>query len=157
MKINPEEILNLIARYENKVIDDKELSDWAIELVENDIESDSLILLAGMTPSEYAEASGLLKKVISELGFSWPSDKLLSLAYAKIIAHQILDGDIQPNLGCAKIGEINHHLDWPQELSDFGMISHEQTGHENIGITSESVIPEIISAAKELMQLELRL
>ena len=65
--------------------------------------------------------------------------------------------EIQPNLGCAKIGEINHHLDWPEELSDFGMISDEQTGHENIGITSDSIIPEIISAAKELMQLELRL
>ena len=143
MKINTEEILNLIARYENKVIDEKELSDFAIELVENDIESESLILLAGMTPSEYTEASELLKKVISELGFSWPSDKVISLAYAKIIAQQILDDEIQPNLGCAKIGEINHHLDWPEELSDFGMISYEQTGHENIGITSESVIPEV--------------
>ncbi len=157
MKINPEEILNLIARYEYKVIDEKELSDWAIELVENDIQSESLILLAGIAPSEYAEASGLLKMVISELGFSWPSDKVLSLAYAKIIAQQILDGEIQPNLGCAKIGEINHHLNWPEELTYFGMISHEQTGHENIGITRKSVIPEIISAAKELMHLKLRL
>ena len=157
MKIHPEEILNLIARYENKVIDEKELSDWAVELVENNFESESLILLAGMAPSEYAEASGLLKKVLSELGFAWPSDEVLSLAYAKIIAQQILDGKIQPNIGCAKIGEINHHLDWPEELSDFGMISHEQTGHENIGITSESVIPEIISAAKVLMQLKLSL
>jgi hypothetical protein len=157
MKMNPEEILNLIARYENKVIDEKELSGWAIELVENEIKSDSLILLAGMTPSEYGEASTLLKKVVSELGFSWPSDKTISLAYAKIIALQIISGEISPNLGCAKIGEINHQLDWPNELSAFGMLSHEQTGHENIGITSNSVIPEIISAAKELMHMELRL
>ncbi len=155
MNKQAQEILNLIAGFDNKLIGEKELSNWAVTQVEKGIETESLILLAGMSPSDYNDGLELLKKTVSELGFSWPSQKIISLVSAKIIAGQILSGEILPNEGCSKIGEINQYLDWPKELSSFGLLSHEQTGHENIGITSESVVPEIISAAKELLKLEL--
>lgn len=157
MKIKSKEALDIIVRYENKLIDEKALSDWAAHNIEKGIETESLILLAGLTPSDFNEASVLLKSVISELGLRWPTKNLLGLAYAKIIAKDILEGRIQPNDGCAMIGEINFDLDWPTELSSFGMLSHEQTDHESIGITSESVIPEIMSAAKELANLKIEL
>ena len=157
MKLDPEETLGIIAQYQEKMIDEKALSVWAVRNLEKGIESESLILLAGLTKSELLEASDLLKKAVLELGYSWPSEHQINLAYAKIIASQILSGKIQPNEGCYLIGEINHYLGWTDELSDFGSLAHDQTGHENIGITSESVVPEIISAAKELLKLELTL
>lgn len=157
MQLKPEDILNIIAKFDLKLINEKGLSDWAVEQIEKGIDTESMILLAGMAPSDYQDALGLLQKAVSEFGFFWPSKNLIRLEGAKIIAGQIVAGEIQPNVGCAKIGEINQYLDWPEELSSFGLLSHDQTGHEYIGITSESVIPEIINAAKELLKLELKL
>jgi hypothetical protein len=156
MRIPSQDILNIIAQFDNKHMSEKELSDWAVEQLEKGIETESLVLLAGMTPLEYADALELLKKAVSEMGYTWPLQKVIKLTYARIIADQIATGEIHPNQGCAIIGEINHILDWPEELSTFGLLSHDQTGHENVGITSESEIPEIISAAKELLKIELR-
>ena len=72
-----------------------------------------------------------------------------------MLAHQVLEGEISPNLACAEIGEMNQSLDWPEELSAFGLLAHEQTGHEHIGMTSESVQPEIVHEAQKLLQREL--
>ncbi len=155
MNKQTQEILNLIARFDNKQIGEKELSDWAVTQLEKGIETESLILLAGLSPSVYNDGFELFKKTVFELGFSWPSQKIISLVSARIIAEQIVSGEIQPNEGCSKIGEINHFLNYPKELSAFGLLSHEQTGHENIGITSASVIPEIISVAQKLLEIEL--
>ena len=75
--------------------------------------------------------------------------KLLNEAIT--IAREILSGQIGPNEGCAKIGAINDELNWPDELTHFGALAHEQTGHEHLGITAESCIPEIIEEAKKLI------
>ena len=157
MKINPESLLETIVYYEVKKIGYQELSNWAAELLEIGIETKSIVLIAGLTESESQEAITLLHKAILELGFCYPSEEIISIAHAKMIAKDILNGSIPPNEGCAKIGDINHYLDWPDSLSTFGMLSHEQTGHENIGITKESVVPEIISAAKDLVSLKISL
>lgn len=73
------------------------------------------------------------------------------MADAFQIAKKVLSGDIDPNLGCAKLGEINRDLDWPTELSVFGLLAHEQHDHENIGITAENCVPEIIDECKKLV------
>lgn len=103
---------------------EKELSDWAVEQLEKGIETESLVLLAGMTPLEYADALELLKKAVSEMGYTWPLQKVMKLTYARIIADQIATGEIHPNQGCAIIGEINHILDWPEELSKHLVFFH---------------------------------
>lgn len=151
MTIDYQQIIDLVAKYQNKVIGDKELSDWSCGLLARGIESQSLILLAGLSPSEESEACELLKKAIPELGFSWPSDRLIGLAYSKIIAQRILDGAVDPNSGCAEIGVINQSLQWPDELSVFGLLAHEQCGHEKIGITAAGCIPDIVAEARKLL------
>jgi hypothetical protein len=42
-------------------------------------------------------------------------------------------------------------LDWPDELSAFGLLAHEQYDHENIGITAEGCVPDIIEESKKLI------
>lgn len=73
------------------------------------------------------------------------------LADAVSIAKKILAGDIDSNLGCAKLGEINRDLDWPTELAAFGLLAHEQYDHENIGIKAENCVTEIIDECTKLV------
>ena len=73
------------------------------------------------------------------------------MAEAIRIAASIIAGETSPNDGCSKIGEICQYLGWPKELSAFGLLSHEQYDHENIGITAENCVPEIIAECKLLV------
>ena len=70
---------------------------------------------------------------------------------AVAVAGRVVAGELEPSLGCSMIGEINHELDWPADLSALGMLAHEQTGHEHVGITSESCVPEIITECEKLV------
>ncbi len=79
--------------------------------------------------------------------------KIAPINEAIDIAKKILSGEIDPNKGCSLIGDINHELDWPEELSAFGLLAHEQYDHDNIGITAEGCIPEIIDECKKLIAL----
>lgn len=68
------------------------------------------------------------------------AEKNILFSEALDIAKKIVAGDIDPNKGCSLIGDINHALDWPEELSAFGLLAHEQHDHENLGITAEGCI-----------------
>ena len=144
------ETLDLLAAIELGKVANEELIQWAIASLERGIESQSLILLAGLLAPESGGAIELFKKSIAELGIHAPSSKELMIYQAKHIAQQIMHGEIPPSLGCAQIGEIAIRLDWPNELAEFTLLSHEQTEHENLGITSESVKDAIFEAAKKL-------
>ncbi len=43
---------------------------------------------------------------------------------------------------------------WPDSLSEFGTLAHDQQGHEELGIAAESVVPEILEAARKLLESE---
>jgi hypothetical protein len=73
-------------------------------------------------------------------------------ARAVEIARQIAAGEIDPNAGCAEIGRINDALIWPEELGALGMLAHEQTGHEHLGITAENCVPDILTEARKLAE-----
>lgn len=79
------------------------------------------------------------------------SEKRAMMAEAFKIAESIISGETDPNEGCSKLGEINRDLDWPTELAALGLLSHEQYDHENIGITAESCVPDIIDECKKLV------
>lgn len=79
------------------------------------------------------------------------SEKIEMMGGAVQIAKTVISGDIDPNLGCAKLGEINRDLDWPTELSAFGLLAHEQYDHENIGITAKGCVQEIIDECEKLV------
>lgn len=70
---------------------------------------------------------------------------------AVAIAQKILGGELQPDAGCALIGDINRELDWPPELGGLGLLAHNQTGHDHIGINAESCVPEILDECRKLV------
>lgn len=79
-------------------------------------------------------------------------EKQEALNQAIKIAQNIIDGTQQPNVGCEKLGDLNQELDWPDDLSAFGLLSHDQYDHENLGMTAENCIPEIIEECKKLVR-----
>lgn len=130
MRIDPKELIEIICGLEKNAIDCSELSVWAVGKIEKGIETKSLILMAGLTTPETEEVKQLLRDlVIKELGFQYPSEEIIELAFARNIARRIFKKEIQPNEGCSLIGEINHILDWPESLSEFGLLAHNQTDH----------------------------
>jgi hypothetical protein len=70
------------------------------------------------------------------------------------VARQILAGEIDPNLGCGLIAGIGEKLNFPSEFGMFILLGHEQYGHEGLGITTESCIPDILEACRELLALQ---
>jgi len=76
----------------------------------------------------------------------------LSFEEAIQIAKAILNGEMDPNKGCTKLSEVNEKLDWPDDLSIFGLLAHEQYNHEHLGITAENCVPNIIEECKKLVE-----
>lgn len=70
------------------------------------------------------------------------------------VARQVLTGEIDPGLGCGLIAEIAEKINHPAALMGFFLLNHEQYGHDGLGITAESCIPEILEACRELVTMQ---
>jgi hypothetical protein len=74
-----------------------------------------------------------------------------SLSDAVRVAEQVLAGTLDPNLGCGLIAGIGHKLNYPTALMPFTLLGHDQTGHEHLGISAESCLPDILAACRQLV------
>ena len=70
---------------------------------------------------------------------------------AVLIAQKIINGELQPNIGCDQISALCQENNWPRELQIFDLLAHDQKEHEAFGITAKNVIPDIIKASHELV------
>jgi len=146
-----EEIFRFLALIEMDINCEKELVKWAEEKLTNNVETKSLVLLAGLSEKEYTNAIELFNKVVEELNIQRPNKKDVLLFYSKLIARDILENKIDPNDGCDIIRNISIHLDYPDELAGFHLLAHSQYDHEKIGIYAKDLIPDIKDEAKELI------
>jgi hypothetical protein len=147
-----DEVIKIIANFSDNIISDEEVITWATSLLENGHDTKSIIELAGLQKYEYENIVVLLKNIVSELGLEYPNKYILKMYRAKSIAEDIVNGNIRPNKGCDLIHSISIDLDRPKELSSFDLLSHEQSGHDHLGITANKLIPDIMSASKELIK-----
>jgi hypothetical protein len=76
---------------------------------------------------------------------------LETMADARVVATRVLAGDIDPNHGCNMIAAVGENLGLPKELGMFALLAHEQSGHESLGMTAESCVPDILAACRELL------
>jgi len=67
------------------------------------------------------------------------------------VARQVLSRDMDANLGCGLIAAIAEKINYPTVLLGFTLLSHEQYGHERLGTTAESCVPDILEACRELV------
>jgi hypothetical protein len=70
---------------------------------------------------------------------------------ARAVARQVLEGSVNPNQGCALIAEICERNSWPSELTTFSALAHDQSGHEQFGLTSENTAPLILEECRKLL------
>ena len=149
--IMKEEILKLYAIIEINENYEKELVKWAKEKLINKVETNSLVLLAGLTENEYNNARELFFESLKELNIKIPEKRNALLFYSKLIAEDILENNIDPNEACDKIRDISIELDFPDVLMRFHLMSHSQYGHEKLGIYAKDLIPDIKKEAQELI------
>jgi len=70
------------------------------------------------------------------------------------IARRIIAGRVNPNDACTLLDEVSESLNYPDELSAFAALAHEQYGHEYAGYTAESCAVEIIKESHRLVALD---
>jgi hypothetical protein len=70
------------------------------------------------------------------------------------VAGEVLAGAIDPYLGCGLIGGIGEKLNHPARLTDFTHLAHLREGHEHLGFTKESCLPDIMAACCELVAVQ---
>lgn len=70
------------------------------------------------------------------------------------IAGEVLAGSMDPQLGCGLIGEIGEKLNHHPALAEFIHLAHLQEGHEHLGYTKESLLPDIMVACRKLAAMQ---
>ena len=70
---------------------------------------------------------------------------------ARRVAEEVLEGSMDPHLGCGLIGEIGEKLNHHHALMEFIHLAHLQEGHGHVGFTKDTVLPDILVACRELV------
>jgi hypothetical protein len=146
-----EQLFRMLVYFETGAITALDIVQWAMNQVVNGNESDSINELASLTRSEKDQVGLLLKQAIKDIGFVYPTAKSIGIYRAKLVSEAIIYGKIGPAKGCSIIGSICSELEWPVILADFGLLCHQLTGHENLGITEKELREDIICSARKLI------
>lgn len=70
---------------------------------------------------------------------------------AKLLAQDILSKSLDANVGCALIAAIAAKLRYPESLALFSALAHDQSGHEQVGISSFDCADDIFEACRVLL------
>ncbi|HRH40943.1 MAG TPA: hypothetical protein PKY82_04810 [Pyrinomonadaceae bacterium] len=108
----------LFARiYLDKITSDN-FVDWAIDCLEEGLDTKSLRLLAGLDKNHPIEAdfNELFRKSLDELGWKYLGEKEVLLDHAQNLAKKILSGELDPIKGSEQIHQIYIQLHFPDEL-----------------------------------------
>ena len=74
-----------------------------------------------------------------------------SMNDAMRVANEVLDGTIEPYLGCGLIASICTKLDYPPNLQVFSLLNHDKSGHESAGLTKDDLLLDILEACRKLI------
>ena len=96
-------VQTLVAYYILDLLDSDDLSNIAVELMNDGIESPSLILLAGIEKQDVVESNKLFEKALSELNIDIPTPNEAAIFVCKDYCNQILSEEITPYMGAEKI------------------------------------------------------
>ncbi len=147
-----DETLKLFAKYCLHRTSAKDFSDWAINCLENGIDSKNIRILASMFTAQYEnEVSKYFFKSLADLNWNPPSAEKCLLDYAKLIAQQILDNEIDAIEGSNEIYMIYLHLDYVPELTNWDYLHggmHPETYEDLVfnknGIEDKHLLEEAI-------------
>ena len=91
-------LLDLLTRRLDSVVSAAEMVDWATSALEEGVETDAVVLLAGL-PRDISmyEAGPLLDRGLAELDLAMPSAEVLRRAYVGAISRALLAGRVSPH------------------------------------------------------------
>jgi hypothetical protein len=105
-------------------LDGSEYVDWAMDCLEEGLDSKSLRLLAGFDKKHpyKSDFEELFRQSLNELDWKYLSNEEVLFDYTKSLARQILSGEIKPAKGVEKIYGIYIQLGLPSELQIWDLL-----------------------------------
>ena len=146
--------------------DSQKYVDWAVTLLGNGFESESLIILAGLDSYPTEEKEKYFWESIRELGIKIEkSDSELIDNYADFIARQVIEDRINPIVGLQKMLNVVRASDYSLKYAPFGFLdedidylNYSQTTLFNTGLTldnKEEFVKEEFRLFLEMNQLQI--
>jgi hypothetical protein len=135
--------------------------DWAVSCLEVGLDSKNIGILASLgRPSSMFEVENYLRGSFNDLGWRWPDFRTSILWYAADIAEEILNGAIDPFLGCYRISDITQILDDPVELAGWAELDSEvaelsgelEDEWKNDGVNESNLSKRILAKARALLK-----
>jgi len=123
---------------------------WAMSLLEDGVESESLAILATLQQfiNEF-EADQYFSKVLSELSITKPPIEEAIGGFVKVIAQEVINGELDPLEGVAYFDRINSEMDYPKYLSQYVSLADEWYSEHIDGLSIEQRRQKIVESCRE--------
>ena len=106
--------------------DSQILVDWALDLLENGYETESLLILAGLDNTETEEREKYFWKCIKELNIDIDKKEIeLIDFYVKSLTQEVLSGNVTPKFALKKMCEVVAKTDYSEKYIQFYMLDEE--------------------------------
>src|SRR5690242_7094481 len=120
--MNPKTTRILARRY-MKLAHDDDVVAWAVEMLYEGYDTESLRILAGLTfPFSWQDVELYLSRALKELGWIYPASEECLREYAHNVVADILSGAISTEVGSHEMYYITVALDYPKDLADWFII-----------------------------------
>lgn len=145
--------IKLLARRYMGLATSEDVVAWAMEMLEEGYDTESLGILAGMAkPLYWQEIEQYLRKAISELGWAMPANEESCLrAYVLDIARDIVDGRISPGEGCAEIYRIVLAQNYPEYLRAWIFLDEGLDPEKYAELSDEQLDVTIMKYARRML------
>ena len=166
-EMNIQEITYILLGEKNMAyFDSQKYVDWAVFLLENGFESESLVILAGLDSYPTEEKEKYFWKSIEELDIKIEKNNSeLIEFYADFIAKQVIENKINPMIGLTKMLDVVRATDYHYKYIQFDFLdedihylNYSQTTVFNAGLTldnQEEFVKEEFQLFLEMNQLEI--
>ena len=126
---------------------------WAIDCLENGLDSKNIRILASLGKPLYSyEAEDYFKRSLRDLGWNQPDPAECLTEYVGALAEQIVKGTVTPAEGCANIYRVCVELKYPRALMVWVYLD-EGLDPENYGDLSGAALDSsIIREARRFME-----
>jgi hypothetical protein len=126
---------------------------WALSLLMQNVETENLGILATLLkPVNEFEIDDYFNRVLGELGVERPNNQAAIEGYVKVLAKEVIQGDLDPETSVSMIYAAYVELNYPESLSEFTTL-HDKWFCENIiGWSQSQRIKNIFSACKEVFE-----
>ena len=101
-----ESVLELLGLKYSGIIDSKEYVDWAVKLMINGIESENIVILAGLDFSDTWEREEYFFKCLEDLNIEIPSEEDTFYSLSLIIARKVINNEMEPQEALYKMYNI---------------------------------------------------